>query len=588
MELLQQHRVPGLFQRVVGVGGAGAYRRRGGPQLGLTQQVLAAPVAGLGAGLAGVGAAVELQVQLPGPDRRVRQLRLGRLEEAFRAGEPHRRRALQVRGARRGRQHLPRGPAAAVAPAERHQGGVPEALLAVAALRPGQFPAGELGVVGVHRREVREQAGAVDALPPEGGVRHGVRFVPGNLLGQEPAHAGGPGDLRQGRGVAERVRQPHHLRLHVEMLPEEPLPGRELPGQGLTAGHVRVRLHPHAPGGHEPSGADLLRDAGEQLRIVLPQPGVLLGGGRGEHEPRLAVHQLDDVGEGPGDLAHCFTHRPQPGAVDMGVPDGVDPVRARIRRAGQHPGQFGAARRGGAGDVGGVDGVHRPLQRAQDLVPARQVHGQFVHQPVQGPDVAGQVPGLHIQQGQLRGPEDVQGFLTRRFPAAQRRGSVGEAADDVRVGRRLQIEREAFAGGCVQRHVQVAGFHGLHHGSVGGVDQGLGLEARLLAGEAQVDHQLRPPAVVRRPLSGHGAGKPEPGGVPRCTPRGAGGEGPEVLGQRLREGDGLARGGPGGDVQRLPVPPAGRFEAFGQEPVDPGLDVFAVLVHRAPSLSSPR
>ena len=47
------------------------------PELGLAQQVLAAAVALLGPGLAGVGAAVQLEVHLATPDRRVGILGLG-------------------------------------------------------------------------------------------------------------------------------------------------------------------------------------------------------------------------------------------------------------------------------------------------------------------------------------------------------------------------------------------------------------------------------------------------------------------------------------------------------------------------------
>ena len=69
----------------------------------------------------------------------------------------------------------------------------------------GEFGAGEFGVVGVDGWEVGEDAGAVDAFPPEGVVGEFVGLVPGDLLGEEPAGAGVVDELGQGGAVAEGV-----------------------------------------------------------------------------------------------------------------------------------------------------------------------------------------------------------------------------------------------------------------------------------------------------------------------------------------------------------------------------------------------
>ena len=86
------------------------------------------------------------------------------------------------------------------------------ALLGEVALGAGELVAGEVGVVGVDRREVREDAGAVDALPPERVVREAVRLVPGDLLGEEPAasppprrSAAGPRCSRRSRAARPRA-----------------------------------------------------------------------------------------------------------------------------------------------------------------------------------------------------------------------------------------------------------------------------------------------------------------------------------------------------------------------------------------------
>jgi hypothetical protein len=59
-------------------------------------------------------------------------------------------------------------------------------VIAEVALAERHLLAGDLGVVGVDRREVGEHPGAVEALPPERVVREAVLLVPAELLGDEP------------------------------------------------------------------------------------------------------------------------------------------------------------------------------------------------------------------------------------------------------------------------------------------------------------------------------------------------------------------------------------------------------------------
>ena len=148
-------------------------------------------------------------------------------------------------------------------------------------------------------------------------------------------------DLRQGRGVAEGVRQPDLLGLHAEVVQEEPLAGDELTGHRLAARHVGVGLHPHAADRHELAGRDLGPDPVEQLRVELLDPGVLLRRRAGEPEVRVGLGELEDVGERPGALADGLPDRPQPGGVDVGVADGDDAVRACVRRPAEHVRQLG-------------------------------------------------------------------------------------------------------------------------------------------------------------------------------------------------------------------------------------------------------
>ena len=332
VELLQKHCPPVLLEPVVRVFGAESNRCGGRPQFGLPQQVFAAAVALLGAGLRGVRAPVQLQVHLPHPGRGVRVVGLGSREEVRRAAELHRRRTLQGPGASAAGDHLPGRTAAAVAVPVRHQAHGAAAVVGVVPFGVVQLRGHQLRVVGVDRREMGEHPGAVDALPPEGVVWHAVGLVPGDLLGEEVAGAGGRDDLRERGRVAERVRQPHLGALHPELLEEEALPGHELPRHRLAAGHVGIGFDPHAADRDELTAGDLGPDPFEEFGVVVPDPGELLGRRAGEDEPGVLVHQSHHRGERPGALADRLAHRPQPRGVDVRMTDGVQVVGAGRRR----------------------------------------------------------------------------------------------------------------------------------------------------------------------------------------------------------------------------------------------------------------
>ena len=276
MELVQEHRAPEPLEIVVRVveqpedGGVGR------PELGLTEQVLAAAVARLRPCLAGVRAAMELQVQLARPDGTVGVLGLCSGEEVAGGLDGHAGRAGEVLRADRPREHLARRAAASVAPPERHQGSRRPPLLREVRHRVGELRAGQLAVVGIHRREVREDPGAVDPLPVEGVVGKPVGGAPRELLSEEPPRAGEAHELRESRGVPERVGQPHLLGLQAELLEEEPLAMHELPGEGLTSRHVGVALDPHAADGQELTFAHPLPHPLEQHRVLLTEPRELL------------------------------------------------------------------------------------------------------------------------------------------------------------------------------------------------------------------------------------------------------------------------------------------------------------------------
>ena len=187
--------------------------------------------------------------------------------------------------------------------------------------------------------------------------------------------AGQPGQLREGRGVAEGVRQPHPLGLHAELLQEEPLAVDELPGQRLAAGQVAVGLHPHAADRRPLPVLDRLLDPLPDLRVVLLDPGVLLGLGAGEDELRVLVGERGDVGEGAA--RSCARSR---GSATARRESMCAWPTAEMVCALACAGRASTSAQLGARTAAAVpatscrsSGVQRALQGAQDLVAARVV-----------------------------------------------------------------------------------------------------------------------------------------------------------------------------------------------------------------------
>src|ERR1019366_6194043 len=136
VELLQQDNAPDLCEALVGVSSTRPDICGGGPQFGLAQQVLAAPVARFGPCLGRVGAAVELEVQLARPYRWVRVVAFRVLKEGERGTQSDSGRAFQGLGPGRCREHFARRTAPAVAVPEGNERHVGCALLVVLALSP--------------------------------------------------------------------------------------------------------------------------------------------------------------------------------------------------------------------------------------------------------------------------------------------------------------------------------------------------------------------------------------------------------------------------------------------------------------------
>ncbi len=509
MELLGQQLAPEIVE-------IDRRTERGGPQLGLDQQALAPPVPQLGPQLAGERAAVRLEVELTAPHRdgrAMRRLVLDRVEHLRRS--PHLQREARVdRGqAARPFEHLTRRSPTPVAVAEGHQRHAAPPVLLEVADREGNFVRGDLGVVRVDRREVREHPCPVEALPPERVVGEDVLLVPRQLLRDEAGHPTLCEHLRQARGIAEHVGDPHLVAAAAETLLEVALAVHDLTDEALPRRQVHVRLDPH-PADRDPLPAlDALDDLREQLGMTLLHPGVLLGLRAREPVLGVVVHQRHRRGEGAGALAHGLAQRPQPGRVDVGVAGGDDPVGALRRRTLGQPRRQQTA---GTDDVGqrvegGHDGAHQA--GTTGIVEVQRTHVSVEHL-----DVVGERFCLVVVEDDLGPPERVEPAVAGgREPSQRRRPELREH----RVGGSLDEEVGTPAGDDVGRQpvVGAARMDALHRAStpvaVDGDDQPFGLEARSPRVEPEVDHGLHATVAPRRRDL---AREPEPRGLPRSPP----------------------------------------------------------------------
>ncbi len=225
----------------------------------------------------------------------------------------------------------------------------------------------DLGVVAADRvvEGVRKDAAAVEALPPEQVERHLVGFRPVHLDREEVLDAGEPQQLRQGRREAEAVGQPADGMAAAEQPFEIALAVEQLPHKQLRRRHVGVGLDPHRADRLPLPGGNLLLDLRDELRIVLLEKGVELGGRGVEAEVRMAIHQPDHRVERAVGFPPRLRQRPQPGKVDMGMTGQCQ--RAVLRIAPAQPferGNQGVARRRNGFPLGSRRGLRAIGERS--------------------------------------------------------------------------------------------------------------------------------------------------------------------------------------------------------------------------------
>ena len=292
------------------------------------------------------------------------------------------------------------------------------------------------------------------------------------------------------------------------------------------------------------------------------------------------------VGEGAGALAHGLAQRPQPRRVDVRVADAADPVRAGVRRPGQHLGEFGA--RGAA-----VPATSRESSRVQRRGPDAARSRPAARLPVaaarasgwSAPRCRGQVPDVLGRAPPARARDHVVHRF--RSPAVRvRRSWVGWNGTRLRSpGWRRPPRRNThvLAAGHRRRAdgtCAVARAKPLSGTAVGRVDQALGLEARAWVGS--------------NPRSNDGLhAPPGPLGRARCrrtgtrwwtrdrpTPRRSRTAGTRPAdGERLGHRHGFAGDVPGADGQRGALGVECGMENVAEIPRDAVFHQFAVVVH---------
>ena len=265
----------------------------------------------------------------------------------------------------------------------------------------------------------------------------------------------------------------------------------------------------------------------------------------------------------------------------MGVADGDGVVRARARGRGQDVGELGAGGRRGPADIARVHPVDGALQGDVDPGAAGGVLRQPRRQLEEDREVLDELPHGQVPQRHVDPPQPVQRVVAGGLPVAQRRRREPEAARHVRVRGRLDVDVDGV-GLVLPVRGPVEGGDRLDRRAVRAPQQALGLEARLGVGEAQVDDELDPVALAPAPAVGDDAGGVEPGRAPRRAPGVARTDRLVVLGRRVREGDRLARGLPGGQGQgdRLGVDRGG--DPLAQHALGALLDQSGTDVHGSP------
>jgi len=147
-----------------------------------------------------------------------------------------------------------------------------------------------------------------------------------------------------------------------ENLPEVSPAVEELAHQRLATGDVRVHLDPGGPVHFPASLIGAPAYLVQHLRMILGDELIELRLAANEAIVGVAFHETQCRGERARSLFAGLRQGPQPGYVDMGVPDGAHPLRAGGCGAGGHS----LSERLPCGLDRGVEGVAQRLAVVDD------------------------------------------------------------------------------------------------------------------------------------------------------------------------------------------------------------------------------
>ena len=181
--------------------------------------------------------------------------------------------------------------------------------------------------IGADRSGVQgQQLGATATAPAKQSMGERVGGIPGQLVGAEPAHAGGRRHRRQATAETKTVRQPGQGMLQAwEQLPTGALAVLELAQQRGGGDQHAVGFHPGPIDRLEATRLHCGQQPLKQTRPLALQPGVEGGGGMGEMELGVALHQIQHRAEGALGRLPGVGHRPQPGQIQVGMTQQMHP-----------------------------------------------------------------------------------------------------------------------------------------------------------------------------------------------------------------------------------------------------------------------
>jgi hypothetical protein len=286
----------------------------------IVQHELAQAVVFLVVGLGGIGAAVQLKIQLahPGGQSLPSFSRRGRNRWG---AHFHARQAVHIFHALGPVRAFPGRAAAAVAKAKQQVGFFASGRGLCSWSRCTALLAHWPSSYRCRRAGSGSAPAAVQAFPPEGVAAELVELVPGEFDGQEVLDAHLAQDLRQGGRIAKHIWLPEFLAGDAKFARKKRCPYRNWRTSASPEGRLQSGSTHEPPAGNELPDLTFCFDALIQAGVHFLHPLILL---------RLRARQSGSRGIRPysaprwrrcGAFAACFRQRPQPGRVDVGMPD---------------------------------------------------------------------------------------------------------------------------------------------------------------------------------------------------------------------------------------------------------------------------